>query len=77
MAIYTPDYKYIKGKKLTDTLVPVEKTCTLTQGECSDIKYYVDRKDEHIQKLEERLKEYQEVFNAIGRFIPSGNKVLG
>lgn len=77
MAIYKPDYKYIKGKKLLDTLAPVEKTCTLTQEECSDIKYYVDRKDKHILKLQKQILEYQEVFTAIGKFIPKGDKVLG
>ena len=77
MARYTPDYKYIKGKQLTDTLIPIENTCTLTREECSDIKYYVDKKDEHIHNLQEQIKEYQAVFTAIGKFIPNGNKVLG
>lgn len=77
MAHYTPDYKFIKGRQLVESLIPVNATTTLTREECSDIKYYVDKKDEQILKLQKQVKEYQEVFTALGRFIPSGNKVLG
>ena len=33
--------------------------------------YLVDRKEDWIEELQGRIKEYQEVFNQIGKFVPA------
>ena len=57
--LYTPDYDYINGKKHLDALDSIEGKL---------IQHYVAEKDKHIEKLNEQIKEMQEVFNGIRRF---------
>lgn len=60
MAFYIPDYDYKKGKELAEKL-------TGEEGEL--IKYYIKKKDEHIDKLNERIKEMSDVFKGIAKFV--------
>ncbi len=62
MAIYRPDYKLEKAKKLIDSLDKSEEN--------ELIKYYIQKKDEWIEKQNKMLEEYQEVFDKMGKFLP-------
>jgi hypothetical protein len=63
MALYIPDYKLQKAKKLIDSLDNSEEN--------ELIKYYILKKDEWIEEQNKRLKEYQEVFDKMSKFLPS------
>ena len=61
MALYIPDYKLQKAKSLIESL---------DNSEINElIKYYIKKKDERIEEQNERLKEYQEVFDKMGKFL--------
>lgn len=68
MAFYRPDYKLQKAKKLIDSLDNSEEN--------ELIKYYIQKKDEWIEEQNKRLKEYQDVFDKMGKFLPSGNPTV-
>lgn len=63
MAYYKPDLKLEKAKKLIDSLENSEEN--------ELIKYYIQKKDEWIKQQNERIKEYQDVFNKMDKFLPS------
>ena len=68
MALYRPDYKLQKAKKLIDSLDNSEEN--------ELIKYYIQKKDEWIEEQNKRLKEYQDVFDKMGKFLPSGKPTV-
>lgn len=68
MALYTPDYKLIKAKKLIDGLDNSEDN--------ELIKYYIKKKDEWIEEQNKRLKEYQEVFDKMSKFLPGSTPTV-
>jgi hypothetical protein len=68
MALYKPDYKLEKAAKLIDSLD--------NSDDNKLIKYYIQKKDEYIKKQNERLKEYQEVFDKMGKFLPNGRATV-
>jgi len=56
-----PDWKLTPAKKFMDEL------CAKPENEL--LKYYVDHMKEVIQKQDEKIKEYQNVFDGISKFI--------
>jgi len=68
MALYRPDYKLEKAKKLIDSLDNSEDN--------ELIKYYIQKKDEWIEEQNKRIKEYQEVFDKMSRFLPNGRPTV-
>ena len=61
MAVYRPDYRLQKAKKLIDSLD--------NSADNELIKYYIKKKDEWIEQQDKRLKEYQEVFDKMSKFL--------
>ena len=59
MALYKPDHDYQSGKKMLEELKGV-------QGEL--IRYYVEKKEKHAKKLQERIDEMQKVFDGIKKY---------
>jgi hypothetical protein len=68
MAVLYPDYKLDKASKYIKTL---------DDSETSEmIKYFIQKKDEIIERQREQLKEYQDIFDKIGKFIPYNNPTV-
>ena len=63
MALCIPDHKYEKAKKLIAKLDKSEENIL--------IKYYIKKKEEHIDDLREQLKEYRDFFNKMDKFLPN------
>ena len=63
MALYKPDYKLQKAKKLIDSLDNSEHN--------ELIKYYIQKKDEQAKQQNKIIKEYQEFFDKMSKFLPS------
>ena len=63
MALYNPDYQLINARKVIDALDINDERDKL-------IKYYCDKEKEHIKKLQAQIKEYNDFFNTLGKFIP-------
>lgn len=59
MALYTPDYKYIRGKQFLENLKGIE-------GE--EIRYYLQKKEEHYAKVETRLNKLLDAISIITNF---------
>ena len=68
MALYRPDYKLQKAKKLIESLDDSEEN--------ELIKYYIQKKEEWIEEQNKRLKEYQAFFDKLDRFLPNKNPVF-
>lgn len=69
MAIYRPDHKLREAKEY------VEK---LDNSKESDlIRYLIEKKDEQIERQNEKLKEYADFFDKLDKFLPNRNPVLG
>lgn len=62
MAVINPDYKLEKASKYIKNLGDSDEN--------ELIKYYIEKKDEIIERQREQLREYQDIFNKIGKFIP-------
>jgi len=69
MAIYTPDHDYIEGQKIIESLDPLNDRERL-------IIYFVKKQQQFINEQNKRLGEYQDVFNAIDKFLPNHNPRL-
>lgn len=69
MAHYIPDYKLEKATKLVDSLTDENERDEL-------IKYYIKKHKEYHDKDKRRLKEYQEVFDKMGKFLPNGRQTV-
>jgi len=68
MAVLYPDSKLQKASKYIKTL---------DDSETSEmIKYFIQKKDEIIERQREQLKEYQDIFDKIGKFIPYNNPTV-
>ena len=63
MALYKPDYKLQKAKKLIDSLDNSEHN--------ELIKYDIQKKDEQAKQQNKIIKEYQEFFDKMRKFLPS------
>ena len=63
MALYKPDYKLEMAEKLINSLDNSENN--------ELIKYYIQKKDEWIEEQNKRMKEYQEVFDKLSKFLPN------
>lgn len=59
--LYTPDHKYLKAQKVVKNLGGDERDDLIV--------YYIQKQDEHLEQLNSRIKEYQEVFDAMSKFI--------
>ena len=60
MALYTPDYQYIKGKEALEKLDTPE-------GEL--IRYYVAENKKYADYLQEHIDEMQRVFDGIRKYM--------
>lgn len=71
MALYTPDYKYEKAKKVIDKLGDTENEQL--------IKYFIEKQKERNEFLRKRITEYDEFFRTLKSFLPSSgtNRILG
>lgn len=69
MALYRPDYKLIEADKVLKELDPSIKENEL-------ILYYIDDKNKRIEKLREEIKEYQEFFKQLDKFLPNKNPIF-
>jgi hypothetical protein len=84
MAFHRPDYKYGNGIKVLENLKDPNKELPrslkdITLEEKLELLVYViNKKEEHIDLLDDKIKEYQKVFDTIGKFIPyKGPTVYG
>ena len=62
---YNPDYKYDKARKLYESLPVAE-----IEDDVELLRYLLTIKDKQINELNEEIREYQDIFNKIGKFIP-------
>lgn len=69
MAIYRPDYKMREASKIVSELGDSEKD--------EHIKYYIQKKQEQINKQDDELAEYRKFFKQMDRFLPNKNMVMG
>lgn len=60
MALYRPDHTYIEAKEI------VEK---LKGKNAYHIKYYIQKKEEYIKELEQKIKDMQAVFDDLSKYI--------
>jgi len=65
MALYKPDYEYKAAKKLIDRLDDTVENRL--------IKYYISKKEDHIEKQYKQLEEYKQFFNQLNKFLPKTN----
>ena len=83
MAYHRPDHKLVQANNLLKSMkgeMDLPRSMEgITQEERDDlILYLIKSKEEYIESQNERLKEYQDVFNAIGKFVPhKGPTVYG
>jgi hypothetical protein len=60
MTLYVRDDKYAKGKKLAESL----------EGEDGEfIRHYIKSKDEHIERLNDKIAEFSKALQVIGKYI--------
>ena len=69
MAIYRPDPTLIKAQKLIDKLGDSENDML--------IKYYIEEKNQHIERQSTQIQEYANFFKTLDRFLPNRNPVFG
>ena len=69
MTLYSPDYKLEKATKLVESLTNENEKDEL-------IKYYIKKHKEFHDKDKEMVKEYQEVFDKMSKFLPSGRPTV-
>jgi hypothetical protein len=68
MAFNRPDPLYNKAKKLIESLG--------NEGNDPIIKYYIERQERIIKDQKKKLDEYQEVFDLMSKFLPSGRPIV-
>ena len=68
MAFYEPDYKLKEARALIDSLDDSK--------ESELIKYYIQKKEEWIEKQDKELKEYRDWFNKLDNFLPNKNPLF-
>jgi len=68
MAIYKPDYKFKKAKELINSLDDTEEN--------ELIKYYIKKKQDRIDELNNRLNEHNDFFEKLDRFLPNRNPII-
>lgn len=69
MALYRPDYKLQKAIKLLEGLDLKDENNAL-------IIYYIDDLKDRNKLLREQIDEYQEVFDRMSKFLPSGKPTV-
>jgi hypothetical protein len=67
MALYKPDYTYIKAKEIVESLGDSEKDVA--------IKYYIEKHKIWHEKDIEELKKYEKFFNMLNSFLPNKNMI--
>lgn len=77
---YTPDTKYEKSvdliKYLTEDKALPKYHGTINEEEMLDLLlYHIKIKNDHIKTLDNRIKEYQQIFDGIARFTNKGQTV--
>jgi hypothetical protein len=68
MAVYTPDFEFLKAKKLIEELDTSEQSRL--------IRYYIGVKDEIIKRQNEQLSEFYDWFAQLDRFLPNKNPII-
>jgi len=77
MAFHRPDPKLRHAINVLENLKDPNKELPRSQQDLTPeeklelLVYLVDQKQEWIEELQARIKEYQEVFNQIGKFVPA------
>ena len=77
MALHRPDPKWSQALNVLENLKDPNKALPRSQQDLTLeeklelLVYLVDKKDLWIEELQARIKEYQEVFNQIGKFVPA------
>lgn len=79
---YERDDKYSKSNSLVDYLLNDKELPRsmrdLSQDDMLDLLLYnITKKEEHIKLQREKMKEYQDVFDGISKFIRKSDKVYG
>jgi thiamine kinase-like enzyme len=69
MALYKPDYRLREAKEIIDSFDTSIKEYEL-------IDYYIKKKEERIKHLEAEVKEYNEWFKQLDRFLPNKNPIF-
>lgn len=69
MALYRPDYEYLKAKKIVEELTDSEKD--------KAIKYYIKKHEEWHNEANEKLEKYRKFFNTLNAFLPKSGMRLG
>lgn len=69
MAHYRPDYKLIEADKVLKEL-----DTSIKENEL--ILYYINDKNKRIEKLREEIKEYQDFFKQLDKFLPNKNPIF-
>lgn len=70
MAHYIPDFKYEEAMRVVESLDPNNERDAL-------LKYYIEKNRRWYQEQSDLLKEYQDIFEKIDRFLPNRNPILG
>jgi hypothetical protein len=68
MAVYTPDFEFLKAEKLIEELDTSEQSRL--------IRYYIGVKDEIIKRQNEQLSEFYDWFAQLDRFLPNKNPII-
>lgn len=68
MAYYTPDLELIEAMNYIEKLDDSK--------ESNLIRYFIAKKNEHIEFQDKRLKEYEEFFAKLSGFLPNQNPVF-
>lgn len=69
MAVHNPvDYKLVEAKKEVDNLLDV--------GRDGLIKYYIEHLEKQREKDSEKIKEYQDFFEKLNKFLPNNNNTV-
>jgi len=69
MAIYRTDYKLKEARELIESLDDSKEN--------ELIKYYISKKEKHIEEQNKKLEEYRTWFKQLDRFLPNKNMVMG
>jgi len=69
MALLRPDYKLQKAKKLLESLDLKDEKNAL-------IIYYIDDLRKRNQELRNSISEYQDVFDRMSKFLPTGKPTV-
>ncbi len=69
MALYIPDHELSEAKKVISKLGD--------SREDQLIRYFIEKKDDHIKLQSEELERYREWFKQLDHFLPNNNPIFG